>query len=93
MFLALLNPGDEVLIFEPFYENYGPDAILCEATPVFVPLAAPRWTFDEDALRRAITPRARALVLNSPHNPTGHVFSRAEMEAIARICIEHDLMG
>lgn len=92
VFLALLNPGDEVLIFEPFYENYGPDAILSEAKPVFVPLTAPGWTFNEGALRAAITPRSRALVLNSPHNPTGHVFSRSELEAIAKVCIEHDLM-
>jgi aminotransferase len=92
VFLALLNPGDEVLIFEPFYENYGPDAILSEAKPVFVPLTAPDWKFNEAALRAAITPRSRALVLNSPHNPTGHVFSRGELEAIAKVCIEHDLM-
>ena len=92
VFLALLNPGDEVLIFEPFYENYGPDAILSEARPVFVPLTAPEWKFDEAALRAAITPRSRALVLNSPHNPTGHVFSRGELEAIARVCVEHNLM-
>jgi aspartate/methionine/tyrosine aminotransferase len=92
VFLALLNPGDEVLIFEPFYENYGPDAILCDARPVFVPLTPPEWRFDEAALRAAVTPRSRALVLNSPHNPTGHVFSRAELEAIARVCLEHDLM-
>jgi aminotransferase len=90
--LALLNPGDELLIFEPFYENYGPDAILCEAKPVFVPLDAPNWTFNEAALRSAISPKSRALVLNSPHNPTGHVFSRPELEAIARVCIEHDLI-
>jgi aminotransferase len=92
VFLALLDPGDEVLIFEPFYENYGPDAILCDAKPVFVPLTPPDWQFDADVLRRAITPRARALVLNSPHNPTGHVFSREELGVIASICIEHDLM-
>ncbi len=92
VFLALLNPGDEVLIFEPFYENYGPDAILCEAKPVFVPLVAPEWKFDEAALRAAITPKSRALVLNSPHNPTGHVFSRSELESIAKVCIEFDLM-
>jgi aspartate/methionine/tyrosine aminotransferase len=92
VFLALLNPGDEVLIFEPFYENYGPDAILSEAKPVFVPLVAPDWRFDAAALEAAITPRSRALVLNSPHNPTGHVFSRGELEAIAKICIAHDLM-
>ncbi len=92
VFLALFNPGDEVLIFEPFYENYGPDAILCGATPVFVPLTPPDWQFDAAALEGAITPRSKALVLNSPHNPTGHVFSRAELEAIARICIAHDLL-
>ncbi len=92
VFLALINPGDEVLIFEPFYENYGPDTILCEAKPVFVPLTTPDWKFDEAALRAAITPRSRALVLNSPHNPTGHVFSRGELETIAKICIEHDLI-
>jgi aminotransferase len=92
VFLALLDPGDEVLIFEPFYENYGPDAILCDATPVFVPLTPPDWQFDEAALRASVSPRTRALVLNSPHNPTGHVFSRDELAAIARVCIEHDLI-
>lgn len=92
VFLALFNPGDEVVIFEPFYENYGPDAILCEAKPVFVPLVAPDWHFDADALRRALTPRTRAIVVNSPHNPTGHVFSRGELETVAAIAIEHDLL-
>ncbi|MEP6781551.1 MAG: aminotransferase class I/II-fold pyridoxal phosphate-dependent enzyme [Gemmatimonadaceae bacterium] len=92
VFLALLNPGDEVVIFEPFYENYGPDAILCGAIPVFVPLVAPNWTFDLAALKKSITKRTRALVLNSPHNPTGHVFTRDELAAIAELCIEHDIM-
>jgi aspartate/methionine/tyrosine aminotransferase len=92
VFLALFDPGDEVIIFEPFYENYGPDAILCEATPVFVPLRPPNWEFDLSALKKAITLKTRAIVLNSPHNPTGHVFSRAEMEAIAALAIEHDLL-
>ena len=92
VFLALLNPGDEVLIFEPFYENYGPDAILCDATPIFVPLVPPNWDFDADLLERAITPKTRALVLNSPHNPTGHVFSRDELTTIATICIKHDIL-
>jgi aspartate/methionine/tyrosine aminotransferase len=92
VFLALFDPGDEVIIFEPFYENYGPDAILCEATPVFVPLRPPKWEFDLDALKKAITGKTRAIVLNSPHNPTGHVFSREEMEAIAALAIEHDLL-
>jgi aminotransferase len=92
VFLALLNPGDEVVIFEPFYENYGPDAILCDAVPVFVPLVAPNWTFDYDALEAVITARTRALVLNSPHNPTGHVFTREELMRIAELCIKHDIM-
>jgi aminotransferase len=92
VFLALFDPGDEVIIFEPFYENYGPDAILCEATPVFVPLRPPNWEFDIDALKKAITVKTRAIVLNSPHNPTGHVFSREEMEAIAALAIERDLL-
>lgn len=92
VFLALFNPGEEVVIFEPFYENYGPDAILCEARPVFVPLAAPDWHFDPERLRAAITPRTRAIVVNSPHNPTGHVFSRAELATIAGIALQHDLL-
>jgi aminotransferase len=91
-FLALFDPGDEVLIFEPFYENYGPDAILCDATPVFVPLTPPDWHFDESVLRGAITKKTRALVLNSPHNPTGHVFSRDELSAIAKLSVEHNLL-
>ena len=92
VFLALLDPGDEVLIFEPFYENYGPDAVLCGAVPVFVPLVPPDWAFDATMLERAITPRTRAMVLNSPHNPTGHVFSRDELHAIASLCVRHDLL-
>jgi aminotransferase len=92
VFLALFDPGDEVLVFEPFYENYGPDAILCDAKPVFVPLTAPDWHFDPAALETAIGPRTRALVVNSPHNPTGHVFSRDELSVIARIAIDHDLL-
>jgi aminotransferase len=92
VFLALFNPGDEVIIFEPFYENYGPDAILCDARPVYVPLTPPHWDYDEDLLRKAIGPKTRAIVVNSPHNPTGHVFSRPELESIARLCIEHDLL-
>ncbi|MGH7583555.1 MAG: pyridoxal phosphate-dependent aminotransferase [Gemmatimonadales bacterium] len=92
VFLALLDPGDEVLIFEPFYENYGPDAVLSEARPVYVPLDPVDWSLDVAALRAAVTSRTRAVMLNSPHNPTGHVFSRAELEAIAAVCIDHDLM-
>ncbi len=90
--LALLDPGDEVIIFEPFYENYGPDAILCDAVPVFVPLVAPAWTFDPDALARAVTPRTRAIIVNSPHNPTGRVLTREELQQIAALAIAHDLL-
>lgn len=91
--LGTMNDGDEVIIFEPFYENYGPDTVLSGATPVFVTLHAPDWSFDPDELRRAITPRTRALILTSPHNPTGKVFTRAELETIAAVCREHDLLA
>jgi aspartate/methionine/tyrosine aminotransferase len=88
--LALLDPGDEVVVFEPFYENYGPDAILSGAVPRYVTLHEPSWSIDEDELRAAFGPRTRAVVLNSPHNPTGKVFTRAELELIAALCEEHD---
>jgi aminotransferase len=91
--LAILDPGDEVVVFEPFYENYGPDAIITGATPRYVALRPPDWSFDPDELRRAITPKTRAIVVNSPHNPTGKVFARAELELIADLCREHDLIA
>jgi aminotransferase len=91
--LGLLDPGDEVVVFEPFYENYGPDAILSDARPRYVTLHEPDWTFDPDELRAAVTPRTRALVLNSPHNPTGKVFTRDELAIIADLCIENDLIA
>jgi aminotransferase len=91
-FMALIDPGDEVIILEPFYENYGPDAVLAGATPVFVPLVAPDWHLDIERLVAAITPRTRALVLNTPHNPTGKVFSRAEVSAIAELAERHDFL-
>jgi aminotransferase len=90
-FLALIDPGDEVVILEPFYENYGPDAILAEAKPVFVPLLQPDWRLDADALRAAIGPKTKAVVLNTPHNPTGRVLTRDEMDLVARLVIEHDV--
>lgn len=83
--LAVVNPGEEVVIFEPFYENYGPDAIICGAVPRFVRLQPPDWTFDLAELRRAVGERTRALILNTPHNPTGKVFSREELESIAEV--------
>jgi aminotransferase len=90
--LAVLNPGDEVIIFEPFYENYGPDCILSGAAPQFVRLNPPDWSIDWDGLERAFTARTRAVVLNTPNNPTGKVFTRDELGRIARLCGEHDCL-
>jgi aspartate/methionine/tyrosine aminotransferase len=90
--MAIVDPGDEVIVFEPFYENYGPDAILSGATPRFVRLLEPgaiepgRWSFDPDELRAAFSNRTRAIVINTPNNPTGKVFSREELEIIAGLC-------
>lgn len=91
-FLALVEPGDEVLLFEPFYENYGPDAYLSGAAPKMVPLSRPSWRLDPDRLREAVGPRTRAIVLNTPHNPTGKVFTDAELSAIAAVAVERDLL-
>src|SRR5437762_10503272 len=90
--LAILDPGDEVIVFEPFDENYGPDAILTGATPRYVALQPPDWSFDPDELRAAVSRRSRAIVLNSPHNPTGKVFTRHELEQIAAVAREFDLV-
>lgn len=86
--LAIADPGDEVVIFQPFYENYGPDALLSGATPVWVPLHPPDWRFDPDELRRAFSPRTKAIIVNTPNNPTGRVFTRAELSQIAGLCCE-----
>ncbi len=91
--LAVLNPGDEVIIFEPFYENYGPGCIIAGAEPVFVPLEPPDFTFDPDRLAAAVSSRTRAVVFNSPNNPSGKVFSRAELQTIADLCLRHDLLA
>ena len=91
--LALVNPGDEVVLFEPFYENYNPDTQLCGAKARYVPLHAPDWTFDRDELRRAFRPRTKAIILNTPNNPTGKVFTREELEFIAGLCQEFDCAG
>ena len=87
--LAAVDPGDEVIIFEPFYENYGPDCVISGAVPRFIALRPPDWSFDHDELRRAFNSRTRAIVVNTPHNPTGKVYSREELELIAQLCIEH----
>jgi aminotransferase len=89
--MALLNPGDEVLLFEPFYGYHVSTLRSQRVAPVFVPLAEPDWALDLDALRAAITPRTRALILNTPANPSGKVFTRAELEALAGIALEFDL--
>lgn len=90
---AVTNPGDEVVIFEPFYENYGPDTKLCGASPRFVKLRPPDWSFDPDELRRAFSARTKAIILNSPNNPTGKVFSQAELELVAKLCEEFDALA
>lgn len=89
--MALLNPGDEVLLFEPFYGYHVATLKSMRVKPVPVPLAEPDWVLDTDALDAAITPRTRAIILNTPANPSGKVFSRAEIEAVAAVCQEHDL--
>jgi aminotransferase len=90
--LATTNPGDEVIIFEPFYENYAPDTWLCGAERRLVTLRPPEWTFDPAELRRAFNARTKAIVLTSPHNPTGKVFSRQELETIAVLAQEFDTL-
>jgi len=91
--MATVNPGEEVVIFEPFYENYGPDAILCGATPRFVSLHPPAFSFDRAELAAAFNDKTRAIVINSPNNPTGRVFSREDLEFIAELCKKHDVLA
>src|SRR5215475_2821432 len=91
--LAVIDPGDEVVLFEPFYENYGPDTQLCGAQSRYVSLRAPDWSFDPEELRRAFSHRTKAIILNSPNNPTGKVFTRQELEYIAALCQEFDALA
>jgi aspartate/methionine/tyrosine aminotransferase len=84
--MAIVNPGEEVIVFEPFYENYGPDTILCGSTPKFITLHEPDWHFDEKELSRAFSNKTKAIVINTPNNPTGKVFSREELQFIADLC-------
>jgi aminotransferase len=91
--LAAVDPGDEVIVFEPFYENYGPDCVISGAVPRYVTLRPPDWSFDPDDLRAAFTPRTRAIVVNTPHNPSGKVYSREELALIASLCVEHDAIA
>jgi aminotransferase len=96
--LAIVDAGDEVVIFEPFYENYGPDVILSDATPKFVKLRPPasgigEWTFDEQELRSAFSENTKAVIVNTPNNPTGKVFTRSELEFIRDLCVEFDALA
>jgi aspartate/methionine/tyrosine aminotransferase len=91
--LAVIDPGDEVIVFEPFYENYGPDAILSDAVTRYVTLYPPDWRFDPEELRSAFNEKTRAIIINTPHNPTGKVFTREELRIIADLCIEHDALA
>lgn len=91
--LATTNPGDEVIVFEPFYENYFPDTQLCGATRRLVTLQPPHWTFDPDELRRAFNSKTKAIIINTPNNPTGRVFSREELTVIAGLCQEFNTLA
>ena len=91
--LAVVDPGDEVIVFEPFYENYGPDAILSDARPRYVKLHEPDWTIDPAELESAFNDKTRAIIINTPNNPTGKVFSREELEGIAALCRKWDVIA
>ncbi|WP_225896062.1 pyridoxal phosphate-dependent aminotransferase [Dendronalium phyllosphericum] len=91
--LATIDSGDEVIVFEPYYENYGPDAILAGATPRYVTLHPPDWTFDETELRQAFNANTKAIIINTPHNPTGKVFNREELTLIAELCQKWDVLA
>jgi len=91
--MAIVDPGDEVVVFEPFYENYGPDAILSGATPRYVTLHEPDWSFDPGELAAAFNDNTKAIIINTPNNPTGKVFSREELETIAALCRKWDAIA
>jgi aminotransferase len=86
--MAIVNPGEEVIVFEPFYENYGPDTILCGATPRFVTLHEPDWSFDPQELSKTFNNNTKAIILNTPNNPTGKVFSYEELKFISDLCMK-----
>ncbi len=91
--LGVINKGDEVIIFEPFYENYGPDVILCDAKPVYITLKAPDFSFTEEDLKKVFNDKTKAIIINTPHNPTGKVFSKEELEMIAKYCRKFDVIA
>ena len=88
--MAIVDPGDEVIVPEPFYENYGPDAVLCDARPVYIPIQ-PDQPLDLDRLAAAFSPRTRAIIVNTPNNPTGRVLTAAELNGIAQLCLRHNV--
>ena len=90
---AIINHGDEIIIFEPFYENYGPDCLLSEATPRYIRLRPPDWSFDFDELENIFNLKTKAIIINTPHNPTGKVFSEEELRFIARLCVKYDVIA
>ncbi len=91
--MAIVNPDEEVIVFEPFYENYGPDTILCGARPRFITLREPDWRFDEEELAQAFNHRTKAIILNTPNNPTGKVFSYSELKSIADLCLKWNVVA
>jgi len=91
--LACINPGDEVIVFQPFYENYGPDGLISGAKPVWIHLREPDWALDKQELADAFSERTRAIIINTPNNPTGKVFTRDELQFIADLCIKHDVLA
>jgi len=91
--LGIINKGDEVVIFEPFYENYGPDVILCGAKPVYITLKAPDFNFTESDIAKAFNDKTKAVIINSPHNPTGKVFTKEELEMIAAYCKKFNVIA
>jgi aspartate/methionine/tyrosine aminotransferase len=91
--LALTDPGDEIVILQPWYENYVPDCLMAGVTPRFVPLREPDYTFDPDELQKAFNNRTRLILFNTPHNPTGRVFTCSELEIIARLCQEYGVIA
>jgi len=90
---AIINPGDEIIIFEPFYENYGPDVILSGAIPKYISLKSPTWDFDYEELERAFTNKTKGIIINTPNNPTGKVFRLDELQKIAELCLKWDVIA
>src|SRR6185295_13901891 len=91
--LGIADAGDEIIVFEPVYDSYVPNMVMAGVTPRYVPLRGDQWTFDPDELARAFTPRTRAIIINTPHNPTGKVYSRKELSLIAALCQKHNVVA